>query len=173
MVRRQHNYFQARTLLVGVGVEKNTDTLQRYLMDPAGLPGDERAVDMLVKDAAWYEPRAERERVLGLVLAAVGSNYPPAAHGPSIERETALCQSMYYDNQPQTVRLLIEAGELCWWPMPPDWQGWQDGRCVIQSPLAMAVEQGSWKPLAIALALKPELRSSEILSELADGIYRT
>mgnify|MGYP001210933573 FL=1 len=169
MVRRQHNYFQVRALMIGDEVEKNVDTLQRYLTDPAGLPGVERAVDILVMEASWYEPRAERERVLSLLLAAVGNSYPPADQQRP-ERDTVLCQSMYYDNQPQTVRQLIDAGALCWWSVPP---GWENDPSRIRRPLAMAVEQGSWKPLAIALALKPELRSSAILSQLADGIYST
>ena len=29
MVRRQHNYFQVRALMIGDEVEKNVDTLQR------------------------------------------------------------------------------------------------------------------------------------------------
>jgi len=165
MLRRQRNFFHSRALLTGEGIEKNVDMLQRYLTDIAGLPGNGDAVEMLVREAAWYEPAAQRVRVLGLVLSAVRHDYPSAKEDSFVPtRETVLGQCMYFDAQPQVVRMLIEAGAPCWWPNDQEWR---------PSPLLMAVEQGSWKPLMVALALRPELRSDEILSRLADAVWTT
>lgn len=159
-------------------------SLQSRLINPVGTLKCPNFISTLVCEAAWFVPREQRAEAVNMVVAFLGPAYPPAdeilVEGRTRPaRETALCKSVYYDNDPAIVVALVRAGCVCWWPFEDrDDESWKaqvdDPESTSPlSPCAMAVEQGSWRALAVMLALSPHLRSQRVLSALANDIAST
>ena len=154
--------------------------LRGCLTAPAGVCLRPQYASKLVHEASWFEPWQQREEALGAVLAALGGAYPPAdERGSRPIRETALNRSMYYDNLPSVVAALVRAGCVCWFSFDrdaPRERPFVDDMGNEMSPLspcAMAVEQGSWRALAVALHLSPSLCTQATLSDLAEGLWHS
>ena len=110
----------------------------------------------------------EQQRAVAAILGAYGRSY--AAIDSSFDRTqpnkpTPLCMAMYYDASPPVVALLVRAGATLWWDLSPA------GDTAIICPLMMATNQGSWRSLAVALALVPSVSTPERLKMLADSLF--
>ena len=130
----------------------------------------------LLKEAIWFEPAAERAEAVRLVLSAVGEYCQLDIKKRHVE--SALCQAAYYDNEPVVIALLVRAGALVFWPrtFADDEHKDESGVHYEVSPLSpcsMAVEQGSWRALAVCLALSPAICTDAVLSNLAEGLWVT
>ena len=109
----------------------------------------------------------EQQRAVAAILGAYGRSY--AAVDSSFDRTqpTPLCMAMYYDASPPVVALLVRAGATLWWDQSPA------GDSCVSCPLRMATNQGSWRSLAVALALVPSLGTPERLKMLADSLFNS
>ena len=104
----------------------------------------------------------EQQRAVAAILGAYGRSY--AAIDSSFDRTTPtpLCMAMYYDAPPAVVALLVRAGATLWWEARDS---------CVPCPLKMATNQGSWRSLAVALALVPSLSTPARLKMLADSLF--
>ena len=109
----------------------------------------------------------EQRRAVAAILGAYDRSYAAIDSSFGRTKPTPLCMAMYYDASPPVVALLVRAGATVWWDPPPTGDG------CVPCPLMMATNQGSWRSLAVALALVPSLSTPERLKVLADSLFNS
>ena len=147
-----------------LGLEK-IEALERLCAQPGVfVQRDPEFAKELVAQALYFP---EQRRAVAAILGVYGRRF--AAIDSSFDRTTPtpLCMAMYYDAAPPVVALLVRAGATLWWDSLPA------GDSCVPCPLRMATNQGSWRSLAVALALVTSLSTPERLKMLADSLFNS